>query len=359
MTTGAGTANFTYDGSSRLVSADYPASTGITDQTFGYDALGNRTSTSGAPASSYHYDASNRLLSDPTADFTYDAEGNTLTRTVRATGAKTSYTWSTEHELTATTHPDGTTTTFRYDPFGRRVEINDRGQITRYAFDNDAIAATYNATNTLTATFTRDGTDPTRTLEMTRGGQRYFYLTDAQGSTTALTTITGAVANTYTYDAFGTAVQTGTVDNPLTYTGQTLDPGSGLFLFRLRAYDPAIGRFLSEDPMLSLNPYPYVNNDPLNKIDPTGATATTEQAQLQRDTHKRINALCAYANRVGILYKDALILLEAIRLYNIAAKLTGGFPIPSLPPHLNGDNPLDRHGLHFQCGSFHHVPITG
>jgi RHS repeat-associated protein len=120
---------------------------------------------------------------------------------------------------------------------------------------------------------------------MTRGGQRYIYLTDAQGSTTALTTISGAVANTYTYDAFGTSVQVGNVANPFTYTGQFFDGAAGLFLFPVRAYDPALGRFLSEDPLPALNLYPYVSNNPTNAVDPTGAQDETEDTVIHSRVH--------------------------------------------------------------------------
>ena len=91
---------------------------------------------------------------------------------------------------------------------------------------------------------------------MVRSGQRYFYLADAQHSTTALTTLTAATAATYTYTAFGVPTATGTLANPFTYTGQFYEPKAGLLLFPLRAYDPTLGRFLSEDPQPSLNPYP-------------------------------------------------------------------------------------------------------
>ena len=44
-----------------------------------------------------------------------------------------------------------------------------------------------------------------------------------------------------------------------------------------RVYDPALGRFLSPDPLLgdlqrpqSLNAYSYVSNNPLSRVDPTG-----------------------------------------------------------------------------------------
>jgi hypothetical protein len=44
-----------------------------------------------------------------------------------------------------------------------------------------------------------------------------------------------------------------------------------------RYYDPANGRFLQEDPAPSSNLYPYVDNNPTNKIDPFG--------QWGRDVH--------------------------------------------------------------------------
>ncbi|HEX4980968.1 MAG TPA: RHS repeat-associated core domain-containing protein, partial [Ilumatobacteraceae bacterium] len=272
LTTPAGITNFGYDPGSQLVSATYPASTGTAAQSFGYDLAGNRTSTATAPAGSIDYDAGNRLLADETSDFAYDAEGNTLSRTVRATGATTSYAWSAEHQLTRITYPDGTSTTFKYDPLGRRVEINEPGNISRYVFDDETVAATYDGTNALVATFTYDGVTHTSHLEMTRGTERFFYLVDALGSTTALTALDGTIANSYTYDAFGVEARTGTVPNPFTFTGQLAHDRSGLILFPERVYDPTLGRFLTQDPVYNINPYPYVENDPINMLDPTGAS---------------------------------------------------------------------------------------
>ena len=50
------------------------------------------------------------------------------------------------------------------------------------------------------------------------------------------------------------------------------DEGNGY-----RQYDPVVGRYLTPDPMGTvdgLNPYLYVGNNPLNKVDPYGLYQT-------------------------------------------------------------------------------------
>ncbi len=42
---------------------------------------------------------------------------------------------------------------------------------------------------------------------------------------------------------------------------------------RARWYDPTLGRFASEDPVDALNLYPYVGNQPMTYVDPTGQFA--------------------------------------------------------------------------------------
>jgi RHS repeat-associated protein len=276
VTTLGGTTTYSYDAASRLTSATYPASTVQPADNYTYDALGNRTSATGSPLGSFSYDSASRLLSDSTYTYTYDKEGDLLTRTAKAGGATTSYVWSADHELTSVTEPDGTVVTYKYDPFGRRVETDTGTTITRYAYDRQNIAAEYDGTNTLTASYVANPAATNQTLEMTRAGQRYFYLTDAQHSTTALTTLSGTVAASYTYTAFGAPTEAGSLANPFTYTGQPYDATAGLLLYPLRPYDPGLGRFLAEDPVASVNPYPCATDDPVNKIDPNGAETEAE-----------------------------------------------------------------------------------
>jgi RHS repeat-associated protein len=73
------------------------------------------------------------------------------------------------------------------------------------------------------------------------------YLTDSLGCTIALTDPTGNSQVQYSYDPYGNMNATGSTTNSYTYTGREFD-GLGLYYYRARYYDPATGRFLSEDP---------------------------------------------------------------------------------------------------------------
>lgn len=99
------------------------------------------------------------------------------------------------------------------------------------------------------------------------------YLSDALGSTLALTDSTGTVTITYSYDPFGNTTVTGTSTNPFGFTGRELD-GTGLYFYRFRYYSPKLQRFISEDPIGfaggDVNFYAYVWNNPVRFLDPLG-----------------------------------------------------------------------------------------
>src|SRR5438309_9815124 len=86
-----------------------------TIESYAYDTVGNRLSSLGV--SPYNYNSSNELTSIPSGSYTYDANGNTLSD---ASGKQ--YTWDFENRLAQAMNPGVGTTTFRYDPFGRRIQ---------------------------------------------------------------------------------------------------------------------------------------------------------------------------------------------------------------------------------------------
>jgi RHS repeat-associated protein len=266
MTDQGGTNGYTYDSAGRLTAATHPSG-GFGAEAYSYDGVGNRVSAGSAALA---YDAADRLTGAPNTTYTYTLNGELASRTDGT--AITTFDWNSLHQLLAIHFPDGTTTSYRYDPLGRRIEVNANGQITRYVYDKYNIHLEYDGSNTLIASYT--GTpNLDQVLEMVRGGTRFFYLQDGLQSTRALTDVSGNVVATYAYDAFGRQSSTGNVTNPFTFTGREYDAKSGLYYYRLRYYDPAVGRFLSVDPVDAVNPYPYGDNSPTNRVDPNGTNA--------------------------------------------------------------------------------------
>ena len=116
---------------------------------------------------------------------------------------------------------------------------------------------------------------------MARGGQSLFYQADGLGSIIDLTDINGAVVQSYVYNSFGNIEQqVGNIVNPYTYTGREIDTETGLYFYRARYYDSITGRFINEDPIGFAagdnNFYRYVQNNPVNFIDPEGLDIVIE-----------------------------------------------------------------------------------
>ncbi|MHC4076433.1 MAG: RHS repeat domain-containing protein [Planctomycetota bacterium] len=121
------------------------------------------------------------------------------------------------------------------------------------------------------------------------GGQsadEYFYVTDRLGSVRQLVDNTGNLVLNYTYSPFGATLESSIKDgyessfNSFMFTGQWWDDEFDQYYLRARMYDPALGRFTTRDPVrgrfnqpLSLHRYLYCQNDPINRIDPSGEFA--------------------------------------------------------------------------------------
>jgi len=272
VTDGGATTNYTYDAVNELLTAH--SSAGETSWT--YDAVGNRTEqVAPSGTTTYTYDADNRMLTAGSTTFTYDHNGNRLTET--ASSSKTTYTYDANNRLLTVTGPNGTST-FRYDGDGNRIaQTTPTGT---YSYVNDTAIG-------LPVVLHESGPDGNidyayslGLLESLSSAFNYFYNLDGLGSVSNLTDATGKVQETYSYDAWGNALSAmGNVGtkNKFRFTGQALDPGTGLYYLRARYYDPTLGRFLSRDPFsgpgrqpITLNRYAYSANNPAKFVDPSG-----------------------------------------------------------------------------------------
>src|SRR6185369_12923656 len=93
------------------------------------------------------------------------------------------------------------------------------------------------------------------------------------GSVIGLTDGSGTLVVGYRYDPWGNLLAVDgsnpNLENPFRFTGREWDAESGLYYYRLRYYDPTIGRFITPDPVAS--GYAYASDNPVNATDPTGA----------------------------------------------------------------------------------------
>jgi RHS repeat-associated protein len=111
----------------------------------------------------------------------------------------------------------------------------------------------------------------------TRGGTAYLGK-DILGSVKTATNEYGVLEERYEYDAFGKPCK-GDFTNGvgLGYTGKPYDTTTGLYNYGYRDYAPEVARFTTVDPVRDgANWFAYVNNDPVNWVDPWGLSASDD-----------------------------------------------------------------------------------
>jgi len=240
--------------------------------------VGNRTNSNQNGASVFNQ--ANQLTENGNFTYQYDNNGNLTRKTSKTGGPLTSYEYDAENKL-ARAVVNGTTANYKYDGLGRRVEkevISVSTTVTRYIYDNEDILLELDSSNNITARYTH-GPGIDEPLIMERGGQSFFYHADGLGSITEISNQAGTVVQSYTYSSFGKIESQldPSFVQPYAFTAREFDPETGLYFYRSRTLDPLTGRFLQEDPFggistlpQSLNVYPYVVNNPLTFVDPTG-----------------------------------------------------------------------------------------
>ena len=112
------TLNYTFDNIYQLQLAKQG---NVTKESYSYDLVGNRLTSLGVSQYNYFPNGSNELSGYGTVSYTYDNNGSVKTK-MDATG-QTTYSWDFENRLSQVVLPGtGGTVTFKYDPFGRRVQ---------------------------------------------------------------------------------------------------------------------------------------------------------------------------------------------------------------------------------------------
>jgi len=279
----AGTGNWTYDGVDQLTNetvASAPSNVNG-NVSYGLDPVGNRlsavSSLSPISSTSTTYTADDWALSE-----SYDDNGDVV-----ATGGKT-FAYNSQSRLTSM---NGGQVTLTYDGMGNRVSKTTGSVTTHYLVDDlsptgypqvveevvsGAVARRY------TYGLARISQDQVIESVWTPS----FYQYDGRGTVRMLTNAAGAVTDAYEYDAFGNLLDhTGTTPNNYLYRGEQWDPDLSLYYLSARYYNPATGRFMSQDPYggdvrdpASLHRYRYASGNPVNRIDPSGRDDTTEIA---------------------------------------------------------------------------------
>jgi RHS repeat-associated protein len=273
----------TLDGASRADAWNYDSLSRLTNEVltgasptgtigYHYDAVGNRTSrsstVSGVAAQSPSYNNDDELNSDD-----YDANGSTTN------SSGNSYAYDVENHLT---NYNNGAATYVYDGDGDRVRKTVSGVTTYYLVDNNnpsGYAQVLEELSTVGSTPTRLYTYGLNLISQRQSdGTTSFYGYDGNDNTRFLTSSSGTVSDTYTYDAFGDLISSaGSTPNNYLYTGEQYDPNLGFYYLRTRYMNPVTGRFWTRDSFagnnqdpLSLHKYLYGGDNPVNNIDPNG-----------------------------------------------------------------------------------------
>jgi RHS repeat-associated protein len=205
------------------------------------------------PVDGTAYNVSNHQVAFGAHALTYDLNGSLVQDGVNA------YVWDARSRLIGIT--GATAASFVYDALGRRRDSIISGAPTGFLYDG------VNSVKELASLGGGDlltGAGVDEYLTRTGSGGMMGFMTDALGSTIALTGVAGSVQAEYTYEPFGN--EAGAIsDNAFRYTGRESD-GTGLYYYRARFYQPVFQRFLSEDPIRfaagDANLYAYVTKQP-------------------------------------------------------------------------------------------------
>jgi RHS repeat-associated protein len=212
----------------------------------------------------------------------YDANGNVVEQRDGSGVVTRKLEWDAQNQLlavqSAATPAVGVKRSeFGYDGFGRRVRLVEKEHNGttwvvlsewNYVWNGlELIQKRDTTTNIASATYFVGGESA--------GADSLIYLGDHLGSIRAWFRASDGVIGQAEFSAYGerTLTAAGPGETERGYTGHLMHPPSGLLLAPFRAYNPELGRWISEDPIQEaggMNLYSYVENAPHNFFDPFG-----------------------------------------------------------------------------------------
>ena len=294
---------FTYDGLSRLMNATYGETAGINTNTnrfsenvTGYDKNGNiktlqrygQTAASSyglidnltftlagnqlsrvddaAAASAYNGGFEFKDGVKQANEYTYDSNGN-LTKDLNKGISNISY--NCLNLPSAVTFSDGSTIVYTYAGDGAKLKTVHKIGGTTTTTDYCGNVVYENGVQKLL--LTEEG------YVTLSDGKYHYYLKDHQGNNRVVINQSGTVEEANHYYPFGGVFASTGNTQPYKYNGKELDAKKGLnwYDYGVRMYDAALGRFATVDPSaenyFNTSLYAYCGNNPISRIDPTGA----------------------------------------------------------------------------------------
>ena len=275
------TVEYTYDALYRLTGEKITAADKtVTEYTYAYDKVSNRIlKTENGAKTTYTYNALNQLVKENDTVYKYDDAGNLVSTT--SSGKSTAYTYNAENKLIRATVQEGNDVSveeYEYDYAGNRTVKKSENDYTYYLNDVSGsltqVLAELDSNGNEKCYYTRG----IEIISQERNGAISYYLTDGHGSVRQLADSTGAITDTYIYDAWGNLISsTGDTENSYLYCAEQLDSTTGLYYLRARYMNPSTGTFISMDTYqgsifepASLHKYLYANANPVMNCDPTG-----------------------------------------------------------------------------------------
>ena len=113
----------------------------------------------------------------------------------------------------------------------------------------------------------------TRSLVLVQDNAIYFYSHDFIKNVTEVFDAQGTIAAAYDYSPYGAVTGTGSLVQPVQWSGEMHDEELALVYYNYRYYNPKDGRWINRDPIAEeggWNLYAFLGNSPQDKFDALG-----------------------------------------------------------------------------------------